>query len=361
MPTSEQPYNLFIGTTFSPLKGDCSLILTHIREVWCSGNEIAYHYVIGWLARMVQKPGTQGQTVIVLRSGEGTGKNIIIDILDRYFGAHSVMLTKPEDLAGFNDHLGLSVFVFLNEALWGGNKSVEGTMKSTITDDVLLVERKYLPKFKARNCTHIMVATNNDWAVPVGIDDRRFLILDASESRKGDFGYFKNLAAHIKSGGQEAFIQHLLHEVDISSFDVRAIPELNSATKLDHKVRTMDSITRWWMDVLTDGGFSVKTQGYDIFAEWMEDKPLSISSDDFYQSYLDATRSHHKEAKHSVTKKVGELLGKPLEQTRPRQPESGRTRKHVLPPLRDARIAFEAKLRQSGPWHNAQEVEESAF
>jgi hypothetical protein len=370
MPPSGQPYNLFIGTAFPPLKGDCSLILTHIREVWCAGSDVAYQYVIEWLARMVQKPGAQGQTVIILRSGEGTGKNIIIDILDRYFGAHSVMLTKPEDLAGFNDHLGLSVFVFLNEALWGGNKSVEGTMKSTITDDVLLVERKYLPKFKTRNCTHIMAATNNDWAVPVGIDDRRFLILDASESRKSDFGYFSTLAAHIKSGGQEAFIHHLLHEVDIRSFDVRAIPELNSATKLDHKVRTMDSITRWWVDVLTDGGFSVTTQGVNAFGlprigkdfiEWIEDQPLSITNDDFYQSYLDATRSSHKEAKHSVTKKVGELLGKPLEQTRPRQPESGRTRKHVLPTLRDARATFEVKLQQRGPWHDMRGEEECSF
>jgi hypothetical protein len=292
MPLPQGPYNLYVGTNIQPIKGDCNPILSHIHLIWCNGDLQAYNYVILWLARMVQQPGSQGRTVIVLRSGEGAGKNIIIDIFSRYFGSHAVMLTKPEDLAGFNDHLGLSVFVFLNEALWGGNKSVEGTMKSTITDDVLLVERKYLPKFKARNCTHIVVATNNDWAVPVGIDDRRFLILDASDARKGDFPYFTALADHIKNGGETALLYFLLNEVDISAFDVRAIPQLNSATKLDHKIRTTDSITKWWIDVLTEGGFDCRREIVTYgsasekteFVEWPLDTPLEVSRKDLYQS-----------------------------------------------------------------------------
>ena len=35
-------------------------------------------------------------------------------MFDDYFGAHAVMLTKPDDLGGFNDHLATAVFVFLN-------------------------------------------------------------------------------------------------------------------------------------------------------------------------------------------------------------------------------------------------------
>ena len=362
MPKADAPYNLFVGTNIRPKQGNCELILEHIRTIWCSGNLIAYEYVIKWLARMVQKPGEQGRTVIVLRSGEGTGKNIIFDIFDRYFGAHSVMLTKPEDMAGFNDHLGLSVFVFLNEALWGGNKSVEGTMKSTITDDTLLVERKYLPKFKARNCTHIVVATNNDWAVPVGIDDRRFFILDASESRKGDFAYFNALADNINTHeGQESFMYHLLHEVDLSAFNVRAIPEINSATKLDHKIRTADSITRWWLDVLTDGGFDVRRKSFgqygneiekDVFVEWLSGQPLEISTSELHDNYVAATRSQHKESKATVSKKLAELLGvNGLQKFRPWD-QADRPYFYVLPPLSDAREAMEKRLRQHGPWRS---------
>ena len=366
MPTPGVAYNLFVGTNILPTKGDPGPVLTHIFEIWCRSNVVAYQYVINWLARMVQKPGEQGKTVIVIRSGEGAGKNIILDIFDRYFGSHSVMLTKPEDLAGFNDHLGLSVFVFLNEALWGGNKSVEGTMKSTITDDILLVERKYLPKFKAKNCTHIMVATNNDWAVPVGIDDRRFLILDASEERKGDFDYFSALADHIKSGGEAALNYHLLHEVDIAAFDVRSIPELNSATKLDHKIRTADSITKWWLDVLTEGGFDIPRQtsnssGYvreaDEFVEWPLHKSLNLLTKELHESYRDASHGAHKESKTTLSKKLAELMGiGAIPTVRPWNSGADRGREYVLPSLTKARETMEQRLRQKGPWHQAVDV-----
>lgn len=361
MPESEKPYNLFIGTCLVPQPGDCMMILDHICSIWCRENPQVFDYVIKWLARMVQQPAEQGKTVIVLRSGEGTGKNIIIDIFGRYFGEHSVMLTKPEDLAGFNDHLGLAVFVFLNEALWGGNKSVEGTMKSTITDDVLLVERKYLPKFKCRNSTHIIVATNNDWAVPVGIDDRRFLILDASEERKGDFTYFSQLADHIQSGGQEAFL-HYLENLSLEGFDVRAIPQLNSVTKLDHKIRTADSITKWWIDILVEGGFVVERQTEndngtpcrkEVFVSWEKEEGLSIIRQEVFDCYRSGTPGTHKETMTTLMKKITELLG--LDKLREMRPWNGgedRQRMIVLPSLNEARLAMEAKLRQRGPWHD---------
>ena len=119
--------NLYQGLAMQPRPGDCQPILDHIREVWCSGDETAYDYVLGWLARMFQKPQERGHTVIVLRSGEGTGKNIIIDILVDAFGEHATIAVKPDDLTGrFNDHLGTSVLVFANEAVWGGSKEHEG-------------------------------------------------------------------------------------------------------------------------------------------------------------------------------------------------------------------------------------------
>ena len=74
MPDSGGPYNLYVGANFEPAKGVCDLILGHIYNVWCRCDDETYWYVIRWMARMVQQPGTQGDTVIVLRSGEGGGK-----------------------------------------------------------------------------------------------------------------------------------------------------------------------------------------------------------------------------------------------------------------------------------------------
>jgi hypothetical protein len=108
--------DLYQGLAVTPKAGDCSLILRHILEVWCSGNVHAGTYVLGWLARMFRLPHERGHTVIVLRSGEGTGKNIIIDLLVRAMGEHAHVAVKPEELTGrFDDHLATSILVFAND------------------------------------------------------------------------------------------------------------------------------------------------------------------------------------------------------------------------------------------------------
>lgn len=159
--------------------------------------------------------------------------------------------------------------------------------------------------------------------------------------------------------GKEAFLYYLKNEVDIRDFKVRAIPQINSATKLDHKIRSTDTITRWWIDVLMEGGFSYvseteflvgRTTKKREFLAWSEDGLLRIYTDVCYQSYCESVRGHHVEAKNSVSKKIGELLGKKLESDRPGKPED-RKRRYVLPSLQDARKAMDAVLKQPGPWH----------
>ncbi|SVD44350.1 uncharacterized protein METZ01_LOCUS397204, partial [marine metagenome] len=86
LPNNEPILNLYQGLAFKPTPGNFDLILDHIREVWCTGNEALFKYVINWLARMFQIPGERGHTALVLHSGEGTGKNIIVDILVSAFG-----------------------------------------------------------------------------------------------------------------------------------------------------------------------------------------------------------------------------------------------------------------------------------
>ena len=50
-----------------------------------------------------------------------------------------------------------------------------------------------------------MIATNNDWAVPVGLGYWRFFILDLDETFIDDPVYFEPLVAEIHNGGKQAF------------------------------------------------------------------------------------------------------------------------------------------------------------
>ena len=46
LPNNEPILNLYQGLAFEPTPGNCDLILDHIREVWCVGNEVLFNYVI---------------------------------------------------------------------------------------------------------------------------------------------------------------------------------------------------------------------------------------------------------------------------------------------------------------------------
>ncbi len=55
------------------------LVLYHIRHVWANNNEESYRYIMSWLADLIQNPGRKCGVALVIRSTQGTGKQLILD------------------------------------------------------------------------------------------------------------------------------------------------------------------------------------------------------------------------------------------------------------------------------------------
>jgi hypothetical protein len=343
LPNNESILNLYQGLAFEPTPGNCDLILDHIREVWCIGNEALFKYVYNWLARMFQKPGERGHTALVLHSGEGTGKNIIIDILVAAFGEHAFVASKSNDLVGrFNDHLGKAVLVFANEAVWGGDKQQEGALKQLVTDEKMAVERKYIPTYHTKNCVHLIIASNNDWVAPMGMDDRRFVVLDVSEQKKGDGEYFQRLADQIENGGDRAFIHYLLN-FNINGFNPRVLPAVNSQAKYINKVKTADSVTQWLLDCLERGSLGTTPED-----DW--EYGIQVSKDAAHQAYLDWCKRmgiNCRETMTGMTKTLKKLVG--VRQTQPRS-NGRRERIYEFLPLADCRQQIERFMGHGIDW-----------
>ena len=370
----ESALNLYQGLAIQPREGDCSKMIEHIREIWCGGNAELFDYVMGWLARLFQYPDERGHTVLLLQSGQGTGKNIIIDELVRAFGDHAVVCVKPDDLTGkFNAHLATSVLVFANEAIWGGDKKQEGSLKSLITDEELFVEKKLIPKYRVRNRTHLIMASNNDWAAPMDLDDRRFVVLEVSEARKGDRAYFQGLAEEIKNGGTEALIHFLLHH-DISGFDPRELPKTGpQEAKLLAKIRSLDSVGQWWFGCLESGQITTDP-GYGLpmmvsGTEAWEEGPITVTVDRLYRSYVESmqTTRRHASSKTEFGKQLRKLVGEGFRTTRMEaKPPAGdgkvaRPRGYVLPSLLECREVLKARMGQPGLWQEEDADSGTAF
>ena len=212
-------YNLWKGFPIQPAPGDCSKFLNHVEEVICRANGVVATYVLNWCAHLVQRPAELPEVALVLRGLQGTGKGVFARALGRLVGAaHSVHLTSMNQIVGhFNGHLAGKLLVFADEALWGGNRQGDGALKALITEPVTPIEQKGKDIISVRNYTRLVVASNASWAVPLDLDDRRFLVLDVSDTHKEDTAYFSAIDAELNNGGFAALMKFLL-ERDLSNF-----------------------------------------------------------------------------------------------------------------------------------------------
>ena len=93
---------------------------------------------------MVQHPAEQGETAVVMRGGEGTGKGTLARALKRILGQHALAISNAKHLTGnFNAHLRDAVFLFADEAFYAGDKQHVGVLKRMITEPNLMIAAKY--------------------------------------------------------------------------------------------------------------------------------------------------------------------------------------------------------------------------
>lgn len=244
-------FNLWKGFGVMPKAGDCSLFLEHIHDVLCSGEQALTDYLIGWLANTVQNPDEPGHAAVVLHGGQGTGKSFFAKAFGRLFDRHFLQVSNPKYLVGsFNAHLRDCVVLFGDEAFYAGDKKHESVLKTLVTEDMITIEAKGVDVEAAPNCVHLIMASNEDWVVPVGFDDRRFFVLDVNDSRQGDRDYFDAMALQLEDGGYEALLDFLLR-YDLKGFDVRKPPKTKALQR--QKVYSMSVEEQWWKSKLDDG------------------------------------------------------------------------------------------------------------
>lgn len=245
-------WNRYRGFTVPAKAGDCSLYLKHIEEIICHGNPQHFNYVIRWMAHAIQNPAERPETALVLRGRQGTGKGVFVEQFGALFGEHYFTVYKHEHITGkFNAHLMHVLLLHLNEAVWGGHRAAAGALKGLITDPWITIEPKGKDTFGVRNYSRVIVASNEAWAVPIDIDDRRFLVLDVSDARKEDHTYFEQIHEQMtKKGGREALMHHL-QTIDLSTFDFRKLPA--SANAIDLKLQSAEPVFQWWFHRLKDG------------------------------------------------------------------------------------------------------------
>jgi hypothetical protein len=134
------------------------------------------------------------------------------------------------------------VLVFADESAWGGDKKAQNKLKGLVTENQVLINRKYLTAISEPSALHIIIASNSDWPVIVEHDDRRYCILRVNETRKQDRDYFNLLNVELDHGGRAA----MLHELQQWPVDWDALMDPpDTVQKAELKERSLSFVQRW--------------------------------------------------------------------------------------------------------------------
>jgi hypothetical protein len=249
--TSEHYLNLWVGPTIVARVGSWTLIAAFFLDVVCDGDADVYQYILSYIAHALQKPWEKPGVLIAMLSGQGTGKGTVARILRKIWSATYLHVHNIDAVTGnFNASLERAFIVFMDEALFSGDRRASDALKSLITEPVISINEKHQPARQTSSYHRYFAATNADHFKNTDRDDRRDLVLRVSEERKGDHGYWDALNAEIDGGGVEAMVHDLL-AMDLSGFNVRAKPNTNEL--LEQKLQSLGPVQRWWHDVLYRG------------------------------------------------------------------------------------------------------------
>jgi hypothetical protein len=346
-------YNLWQGFRVRPNpESSCKLFLQHIMNVVCAGNKAHYLFVIGWMAHMIQRPEEKPGVALVLKGLQGTGKDTVGDYLAALLGKHRVKVSQMEHLTGkFNAHHTIALLMHVEEAIWAGDKSAVGPLKSLITSPTAMIERKGHDPIEFPSVMRVLITSNEQWTVPAAADDRRFAVFEVSDIHRRDTAYFGKIIAERENGGAGALL-HFLQNYDLTGFDVRAIPKTKGLT--NEKLAGLKGVDRWWYEVLAAGAIPQEPTDFENQADdldWSEG-PVMARSEELHAAYEQWFRKHRYQGEWQCERSFGHAIGRMCPSRKRTRLGTKKNRQYhlIFPKLAEARREFEQALAGAVDW-----------
>jgi hypothetical protein len=284
--------------------------------------------------------------MIILMGGQGIGKGTLGRIFQKIWSATYIQVNRIASVTGsFNASLERAYIIFMDEALFSGDRRASDALKSLVTEDFFQINEKFQPARQINSYHRFIAATNADHFKNTDPDDRRDFTLRVAESRKGDHDFWDDLNHEIKNGGAAAMAADLL-EMDLSDFNVRDKP--NTKELLEQKLLSLEPIARWWHDCISHGVIN------DDDDRW----PEFVSTVDAVEGIMDVAggRVYRKPGPRNVVQEMKKLC--PSAKQWQKQSMGSRHRGLILPPLEDARTEFEQYLDGTIEWQDDQGSED---
>lgn len=237
-------FNTFTGFKAQHIALDPSLsstkiiqpMLDHLKLLCGAEADIAYDYLLNWIAYKLQFPRAKIGVGLVMRSLQGAGKNLPFDFISQFVIGEQYYqyVNKIEQITGdFNGLMHGNLLTFLDEIQnYGGAYKSNDFLKSVLTNVKQNINKKNIEGFTANDYSHYIFATNSKWPVKVTKDDRRHFCISPSPEKIGNKEYFDNLVKSCFNDQCGRAFYDFLMSIDLSNWNPQKIPQTHFRNEL---------------------------------------------------------------------------------------------------------------------------------
>lgn len=178
--------------------------IDYVHNVLCSGDDDARHWVLAWLADILQKPAQKPGTSLVLVGVMGAGKSFLGErVMGPIIGDnHYAMIDSVGRLTNnFNTILDNKLFIQCDEAVHSYQKETANKLKGLITSEKVEIEPKGLNSYSKPNHIHMLFTSNSETAalfIDASPFERRYTVLKVNTERATDLKYWEQMHAWIE-------------------------------------------------------------------------------------------------------------------------------------------------------------------
>lgn len=279
--------NIFLGWPLVPV-ANVELItpILALLESLCSAEDNVDDcvvWILRWLAFPLQNPGAKMQTALLMfGEKQGTGKSLFFqDVIAPIYGDYGTVASQHQLDSTFTAWRSRKLFVLFEEVLSRDDKySHNGTLKYMITGNSMSINQKNLPERTERNHMNGVFLSNEPQPIPIELEDRRFMVIEARA--KQDQAFYDRVSDAIKRGGVEAFYQFLL-SFPLDGFTEHSKPMMTLAKErvIEFGLSGWMSFHRSWKDGYLAAPYCscLSEDLFTIYKRWCDktgEKPLTL-------------------------------------------------------------------------------------
>ena len=257
------------------------MFIRHAFEVLCNGDTDAFEYLLKWTAHILQYPSTKPGTAVLIMSAQGAGKNVWFEVIKRLIGTTYYTYVKQKEhlQSKFNAHLGDKILAVVDECTFGGCHEVNNIIKSLITQEEAILEKKGVDGVLTSMCERYTFLSNEEWPIRVEVSDRRYLCLSASSGRVADKAYFDYFMEYYK---QQETLEGLFNFlVSVQGVGNVLPPPPTTELKRDLQEKSMALEVQFLRDIakgedetlslnIKDGDWVTTDALFFVFKNWVE-------------------------------------------------------------------------------------------